>query len=98
MAQHAAGEAVAATLREQLVDVRRSLVRHPVPGDGNCQFRSVAIQCRSYAIGGGTSRLRRRAVDHVASNPDQYLDFFLGSELARRRALTAWLSRMASEI
>ena len=84
----AAVDAMTAVLEERLVAVRENLTCQDVLKDGNCQYRSVSMQCRQYGWS-GHERLRQKAIDHVEANKDDFLPFFAGESQTRR--LNAWI-------
>ena len=66
---------LASQLGDQLVDVRRSLRRRPIPKDGHCQFRGVASQCPAYGYS-RHARLRSDVVIHVEEHREHFMPFF----------------------
>ena len=74
MAEHPAGAEVAAQLIEHFEPVRGNLTLKPIPGDGECQFRSIACQVPEYGYS-GHRRLREDVVEHVALRADEYVQY-----------------------
>ena len=74
MAEHPAGAEVAAQLIEHFEPVRGNLTLKPIPGDGECQFRSIACQVPEYGYS-GQRRLREDVVQHVALRADEYVQY-----------------------
>ena len=64
MAEHPAGAEVVAQLVEQFEPVRGNLSFKRIPGDGECQFRSIACQAPHYGYG-GHRRLRGDVVCYI---------------------------------
>ena len=84
----AAGEAMAAVLAERLKDVRHSLHRYSIPGDGHCQYRAVSVQCRGYGFN-AFDRLRAKVIKYVTMNREDYRPFFNGSNPDQQ--LDSWI-------
>ena len=74
MAEHPAGEEVAAQLVEHFEPVRGNLTFTWIPGDGECQFRSIACQVADYGYE-GFRRLREDVARHVELRADDYLEY-----------------------
>ena len=74
MAEHPAGEEVAAQLVEHFEPVRGNLTFKWIPGDGECQFRSIACQVAHYGYE-GFRRLREDVARHVELRADDYLEY-----------------------
>ena len=74
MAEHPAGAEVAAQLVEHFEPVRGNLTLKLIPGDGECQFRSIACQVPEYGYS-GQRRLREDVVQHVALRADEYVQY-----------------------
>ena len=60
MAEHPAGAEVAAQLVEHFEPVRGNLTLKLLPGDGECQFRSIA--CRSKVLGQDAYNAKKQQV------------------------------------
>ena len=74
MAEHPAGEEVAAQLVEHFEPVRGNLTFKWIPGDGECQFRAIACQVADYGYE-GFRRLREDVARHVELRSDDYLEY-----------------------
>ena len=74
MAEHPAGEEVAAQLVEHFEPVRGNLTFKWIPGDGECQFRAIACQVADYSYE-GFRRLREDVARHVELRSDDYLEY-----------------------
>ena len=62
------------------------IVGQDIDGDGHCQFRSVAEQT---PLGQDVhGMLRAEAVDYVIEHPDEFQEFFVGSDT--RGAMRRW--------
>ena len=68
MAEHPAGAEIAVQLVEHFEPVRGNLTLKVIPGDGECQFRSIACQVAHYGYE-GFRRLRDRVLSENPSFP-----------------------------
>ena len=82
-------EARIATLEERLKNIRANLKIRFTLGDGNCQYRGVAMQCRGYG-NAAHARLKRNAIAYVEANEAYFLPYFVGRQPARE--LASWIA------
>ena len=74
MAEHPAGEEVAAQLVEHFEPVRGNLTFKCIPCDWECMFRAIACQVAHYGYE-GFRRLREDVARHVELRADDYVQY-----------------------